>query len=88
MHIHTASSPDFKGTGALGYAAYLIHIATHWMALMHNSRLFYRVFCVVCGLLGIGIYIESLYLGDWHVYLGIAALLVGLVAASLVTRRW
>jgi hypothetical protein len=48
----------------------------------------WRGLCVLCGLLGIGIFIRALILGGWLVYVGIAALLVGFIVASLVTRRW
>lgn len=80
--------PDFKRASALGYAVYLIHIATPWMALLLKNWLFYRVLCVVCGFLEIGIYVEDLFLGGWYVSLGIAALLVGLVATSLIMSCW
>jgi hypothetical protein len=81
--------PDFqRAWRAQEYAAYLIYVATHWMALMLNIWLFYRALCVFCGLLGIGIYIEAQRLGGWYVSLGIAALLAEMVTASLVVRRW
>jgi hypothetical protein len=48
----------------------------------------WRGLCVVCGLLGVGSFILGLVRGGWDVYVGIAAFLVGLIVASLVTRRW
>jgi hypothetical protein len=47
--------PILSGLARWAYAAYLIYITTHWMALMLNSRLLCRALCVVCGLLGIRI---------------------------------
>jgi hypothetical protein len=55
---------------------------------MPSGRLFYRGLCVLCGLLGIGIFVRSAMLGGWYVYLGIVCLLVGLIVTSLVTRKW
>jgi hypothetical protein len=49
---------------------------------------FYRGLCVLCGLLGLGIYVQALCLGSWLIYIGIATLLIGLVTASFVVRRW
>jgi hypothetical protein len=48
----------------------------------------YRGLCILCGLLGFGIYVQALRLGGWLIYVGITALLTGLVTASFVVRRW
>ena len=55
---------------------------------MHKRQRLYQGLCMLCGLLGLGIYVQALRLGGWLVYLGIGALLIGLVTASLVVRRW
>jgi hypothetical protein len=54
---------------------------------MRLSRLFFRGVCVVCGVLGFGAFILAATRGSWLAWLGAACLLVGLVAASIVTRR-
>jgi hypothetical protein len=54
---------------------------------MRLSRLFFRGVSVVCGVLGFGIIILAATHDSWLVWLGVACLLVGLVAASFVTRR-
>ncbi|HEX2346827.1 MAG TPA: hypothetical protein VHI51_00195 [Ktedonobacterales bacterium] len=54
---------------------------------MRLSRLFLRGVCVVCGILGFGVFILAATRDSWFVWLGVAFLLAGLVAASLVTRR-
>jgi hypothetical protein len=54
---------------------------------MRLSRLFLRGVCVVCGVLGFGIFILAATRGGWLVWLGVACLLVGLLAASFVKRR-
>jgi len=51
--------PILSGLARWAYAAYLIYIATHWMALMLNSRLLCRALCVLCGLLGSGFLVYS-----------------------------
>jgi len=55
---------------------------------MPSSRLFYRGLGVLCGLLGVGIFILAAMRGGWFVYLSIACLLVGLIVTSLATRKW
>ena len=55
---------------------------------MRFSRLFFRGVCILCGILGFGIFILAATRGSWLVWLGVACLIVGLVAASFVTRRW
>jgi hypothetical protein len=47
-----------------------------------------RGLCILCGLLGLGIYVQALRPGGWLISVGIAALLTGLVTASFVVRRW
>ena len=54
---------------------------------MRLSRLFFRGVCILCGVLGFGIFILAATRGSWLVWLGVACLLVGLVAASFVTRK-
>jgi LPXTG-motif cell wall-anchored protein len=54
---------------------------------MRLSRLFLRGVCVVCGILGFGVFILAATRDSWLVWLGVACLLVGLVAASFVRRR-
>jgi len=54
---------------------------------MRLSRLFLRGVCVVCGVLGFGVFILAATRDSWLVWLGVACLLIGLVAASFVTRR-
>ena len=54
---------------------------------MRLSHLFLRGVCVVCGVLGFGIFILAATRESWLVWLGVACLLVGLVAASFVRRR-
>jgi len=56
--------------------------------LLWRSPWPWRVLCIFCGLLGVGSFILGLVRGGWYVWLGIAALLVGLIVTSLVTRRW
>jgi hypothetical protein len=53
-----------------------------------RSQWTWRSVCILCGLLGVGSFILGLLRGGWYVYVGIAALLVGLIVTSLVTRRW
>jgi hypothetical protein len=55
---------------------------------MPPRHLFYRALCVLCGVLGFAIFLESAIIGGGRVWLGIACLLVGLAAASFVTRKW
>jgi hypothetical protein len=55
---------------------------------MRLSRLFFRGVCILCGVLGFGIFILAATHGGWLVWLGVACLLIGLVAASFVTRKW
>ena len=43
---------------------------------------------MLCGVRGFGIFILAVTRGGALVWLGVACLLVGLVTASLVTRRW
>ena len=54
---------------------------------MRLSRLFFRAVSLLCGVLGFGIFILAATRGGWLAWLGVACLLVGLVAASLMTRR-
>jgi hypothetical protein len=54
---------------------------------MRASRLFFRGVCLVCGVLGFGIFILAATRSGWLVWLGVACLLVGLVAASFVARK-
>jgi hypothetical protein len=54
---------------------------------MRLGRLFFRGVCILCGVLGFGIFILAAIRGGWRVWLGVACLLVGLVAASFVTRK-
>jgi LPXTG-motif cell wall-anchored protein len=54
---------------------------------MRLSRLFLRGVCIVCGVVGFGILILAATRNGWLVWLGVACLLVGLVAASFVKRR-
>jgi hypothetical protein len=54
---------------------------------MRLSRLFFRGVCILCGVLGFGILILAATRGGWLVWLGVACLLVGLVAALLTPRR-
>jgi hypothetical protein len=54
---------------------------------MRLSRLFLRGVCILCGVLGFSIFILAATRESWLVWLGVAFLLVGLVAASLVRRR-
>jgi hypothetical protein len=66
-HPQVALIPDFKETGVFRYAAHaahLVHIATHWIALMLNNRLVCRVLCVIRALFGVGISVEGLRLYD------------------------
>ncbi len=54
---------------------------------MRASRLFFRGVCILCGVLGFGIFILAATRGSWLVWLGVACLLVGVVAASFITRK-
>jgi hypothetical protein len=51
-------------------------------------QLFMRGLCVLCGVLGLVIFIECDIFGHGNALLGIVCLLVGLVASSFVTRKW
>jgi hypothetical protein len=55
---------------------------------MRASRLFFRAVSLLCGILGFGIFILAATRSGWLVWLGVACLVVGLVAASFVTRKW
>jgi hypothetical protein len=55
---------------------------------MSFSRLFFRDMCNLCGVLGFGIFILTATRGGWLVWLGVACLLLGLVAVSFVSRKW
>lgn len=57
------------------------------LALLTPRRL-YRSLCILCGLLGLGIYVQVLRLGGRLSYVGIIALLIGLITGSLVVHRW
>jgi hypothetical protein len=54
---------------------------------MRLSRLFFRGVCILCGVVGFGILILAATRSGWLVWLGVACLLAGLVAASFVRRR-
>jgi hypothetical protein len=54
---------------------------------MRFGRLFFRGVCTLCGIFGFSILILAATLGGWVVWLGVACLLTGLVAASCVTRK-
>jgi hypothetical protein len=54
---------------------------------MRFGRLFFRGVCILCGILGFRILILAATRGGWVVWLGVACLLTGLVAASCVTRK-
>jgi hypothetical protein len=54
---------------------------------MRLSRLFLRGLCILCGVIGFGIFILAATRGGWLVWLGVACLLIGIVAASIMTRK-
>jgi hypothetical protein len=54
---------------------------------MRLSRLFFRGVCILCGVLGFGAFILAATRGGWLAWLGAACLLVGVVAASLASRK-
>jgi hypothetical protein len=54
---------------------------------MRLGRLFFRSVSILCGILGFGLLILAISRGGWLLWLGVACLLIGLVATSLVTRR-
>jgi hypothetical protein len=54
---------------------------------MRLSRLFLRGLCILCGVLGFGIFILAATRSSWLVWLGVACLLIGIVSASIMTRK-
>jgi hypothetical protein len=56
--------------------------------MQRGYLLFMRAVCVLCGVLGLVIFVECDIRGGEYVWLGIVCLLVGLVASSFVTREW
>jgi hypothetical protein len=53
---------------------------------MRLSRLFLRGVCIVCCILGFGIFSLAASRGGWLVWLGAACLLVEMVTSSFVMR--